>query len=183
MATATKVSEVPATGSARISLDEYLRTTYRPDVEYLNGELREKAGVGFAHGETQGFLFQWFSQHYQEWNIRCALEARVQVSPTQVRLPDVVVIAAPERTQGALENPPLIAIEVLSPADTYLELKARAADLAAMGVPNIWLIDEQARTAEVWAAESWHLQKTTRLEAVNSPVYLDLSWLWQQLDQ
>jgi Uma2 family endonuclease len=183
MATATKVSEIPASGSTKISLDEYLRTTYRPDVEYLDGELREKAVVGFAHGETQGFLFQWFSQRYQEWNIRCAVETRTQVSAKQVRLPDVVVIAAPDRTKGALDKPPLIAIEVLSPTDTYLELKARAADLEAMGVPNIWLIDEQARTAEVWANGSWHLQTMTRVEAVNSPIYLDLAWLRQQLDQ
>ena len=186
MATATKGPAVSA-NPVKVSLEEYLRTSYHPDVEYLDGKLGEKPVVGFAHGETQGFLFQWFSQHYAEWNIRCAVETRTQVSASQVRLPDVVVVAAQDRpkdeSRGALDKPPLIAIEVLSPTDAYLDLKLRAADLAAMGVPNVWLIDEQARTAEVWADRSWHPVTTTRLEAVNSPIYLDLAWLWQQLDQ
>ncbi len=172
MATATK-----------ISLQEYLSTTYRPDVEYIDGELKEKAVVGFAHGEVQGFIFSWFSRRYQEWNIRCAVETRIWVSAEHVRLPDVVVIAAEDRRRGALDRPPLIAIEVLSPSDTYQDLKLRAADLEAMGVRNVWLIDEDARTAEVWREGSWHRHAAARLEAVNSPIYLDLAWLWQQLDE
>ena len=179
MATAVKA---PAQ-AANVSIEEYLRTSYRPDVEYIEGELREKPAVGFAHGEIQGFLFNWFSQRYQEWNIRCAVDTRTQVSPERVRLPDVVVIAAKDRRKGALDRPPLIAIEVLSPTDTYQDLKARAANLQAMGVRNIWLIDEEARTVEVWESNAWHLKQTTRLEAVDLPIYLDLDWRWQQLDQ
>ena len=186
MATATKGPAVSA-NPVKVSLEEYLRTSYHPDVEYLDGKLGEKPVVGYAHGRVQVLLGGWFWQHEKEWAISSAVETRTQVSASQVRLPDVVVVAAQDRpkdeSRGALDKPPLIAIEVLSPTDAYLDLKLRAADLAAMGVPNTWLIDEQARTAEVWADGSWHLEKTTRLEALNSPIYLDLAWLWQQLDQ
>ncbi len=169
--------------AAKVSLEEYLNTSYHPDVEYLDGELKEKPVVGFAHGEVQGFIFSWFSRHYGEWNIRCAVETRTRVSQEHVRLPDVVVIAAGDRRKGALDRPPLIAIEVLSPTDTYQDLKLRAADLEAMGVRNVWLIDEEARTVEVWSEGAWHLARTNKLQALDSRVYLDLDWLWQQLDQ
>ncbi len=169
--------------AAKVSLQDYFNTSYRPDVEYIDGELKEKPVVGFAHGEVQGFLFSWFSRHYQEWNIRCAVETRTWVSAEHVRLPDVVVIAAEDRRKGALDRPPLIAIEVLSPTDTYQDLKLRAADFEAMGVRNIWLIDEDARTVEIWREKEWHLTKSSNLQALDSPIYLDLDWLWQQLDQ
>ncbi len=52
-----------------------------------------------------------------------------------------------------------------------------------MGVRNVWLIDEDARTVETWNNGAWELAKTTRLQAVDSPVYLDMNWIWQQLDQ
>ena len=171
MATATKVS-----------VQQYLNTSYRPDVEYIDGELKEKPAVGFAHGEAQGLIFAWFLERYQEWNIRCAVETRTRVSAEHVRLPDVVVIAAGDRRKGALERPPLIAIEVLSARDTYQDLKLRAADLEVMGVRNVWLVDGDARTAEVWREGTWQLRREAKLYAVDSPVYLDLDWLWKRLD-
>ncbi len=169
--------------AAKISIEEYLSTDYRPDVEYIDGYLKEKPVVMFAHGETQGIIFAWFFERYQEWNIRCAVDTRTRVSADHVRLPDVVVVAAADRRKGELDRPPIIAIEVLSPTDTYRDLKERAADLEAMGVRNIWLIDEDARTVEIWRNGAWHLTQTDRIEGVDSPIYLDIAWVWKQLDQ
>ncbi len=168
--------------AVKVSLEEYLNTSYHPDVEYLDGELKEKSVVDFPHGEAQGFIFRWFSEHYEEWNIRCAVETRTQVSAKHVRLPDIVVIQPGDRRRGALLKPPIIAIEVLSPSDTYNDLKLRAADLEQMGVPNIWLIDENARTCEVWRNGSWQMEKTNQAQAIDSPIYLDLDWLWTKLN-
>ncbi len=169
--------------AGRVSIEEYLRTSYRPDVEYIDGELKQKPVVGFAHEETQGFIFKWFSDHYQEWNIRCAVETRTRVSPERVRLPDVVVVAAQDRRKTELNRPPIIALEVLFPSDSYQDLKRRAADLENMGVRNVWLIDEDVRTVEIWKNGAWELAKTTKLRAVESPMYLDMDWVWRQLDQ
>lgn len=167
----------------KISLEEYLNTSYHPDVEYIDGELKEKPVVRFAHGKVQIRLGVWFWQHRKEWHVEAAVEVRTQVKPDHVRLPDVVVVSASKQEKGALTEPPLIAIEVLSPADTYYDLKSRAADLEQMGVKNIWLIDEQARTAEVWHQGTWQIERSTRLQAVDSAVFLDLDWLWQQMDE
>ena len=42
--------------AAMVSLEEYLRTSYRSDVEYIDGELREKRTGEFIHGEAEGIL-------------------------------------------------------------------------------------------------------------------------------
>lgn len=165
-----------------VSMEEYLATSYHPDVEYIDGQLKEKPVTGFPHGVVQVLLGQWFRAHRKEWEILVAVETRTKVNPSRVRLPDVVVVRKGEGSRGALVKAPLIAIEVLSPGDSYADLKARAADLRAMGVENVWLLDEERRTAEVWNGKQWELAEGNRLEAVNAPVYLDLGWLWAEVD-
>lgn len=169
--------------TVRVPLEEYLTTTYQPDVEYLDGELKEKPVVQFAHSEIQGLLSAWFWQHRKEWRIKSGPEARTRVSAKHVRLPDMVVVSSATKERGALTTPPLIAIEVSSPTDSRKDLTDRATDLEAMGVENVWLINEEARTAEVWREGAWHPVESTRMQAVNSPIHLDLDWLWQQMDE
>ena len=186
MATAVKAPaavEKAQTPAYRVSMEEYLRTSYRPDVEYINGELKGKSLVTPAHGKAQTLLGVWFWQHRHEWGIWAAVEARTQVDPDRVRLPDFVVVVRTNREKAALTQPPLAAIEVLSPTDSYKDLKARATDLASMGVQNVWLIDPEARTGEIWSVGEWQLSKTTQLRAVESPIFLDLEWLWEQMDE
>ena len=165
-----------------VSLEEYLATSYRPDVEYIDGELKEKPVTGFPHGVVQGLLFEWFRGHRKEWNILVSVETRTKVDASRVRLPDVVVVRKGEQSRTALVKAPLIAIEVLSPKDSYKELKDHAADLRAMGTENIWLLDEERRTAEVWTGKQWQLVEGDHLTAVNAPAYLDLNWLWTEVD-
>jgi Uma2 family endonuclease len=165
-----------------ISLEEYLQTSYRPDREYIDGTLKEKPVVPFVHGRVQMLLGVWFWQHQDEWHTQCAVETRTQVSTAKVRLPDIVVVSADSHEQGTLTTPPLVAIEVLSPSDSYADLRACAEDLTAMGVRNVWLIDPEHRTGEVWRDGYWQPAGSERIEAVDSAIFLDLAWVWSELD-
>ena len=166
-----------------ISVEEYLalygNSRY---VEYVDGELKEKPVTGYQHGIVQGSLFNWFRARRKEWDILVSVETHTLVAPTRFRLPDVVVVRKSDKPQGNLTKPPLIAIEVLSPGDSYTDLKERASDLRAMGTQNIWLLDEKCRTAEVWTGTQWQLFEDIRLTTVDSPAYLDLDWLWAEVD-
>ena len=168
--------------AASVTIEEYLATSYHPDVEFIDGLLKEKPMVGLPHGEVQAILAAWFRSHRVEWGIRVAVDTRTQVQESRVRLPDIVVVSKDERSAGTLLSPPLIAIEILSPADKYTDLKNRASDLQAMGTENVWLIDPELRTAEVWTGKAWASIETNVLQAVNSPVFVDLGWLWAELD-
>jgi Uma2 family endonuclease len=155
-----------ATTGTGVSVEEYLRTGYRPDVEYIDGELKEKPVVGFAHGRLQALLSEWFGTHRKQWG--------------KYRLPDVVVVDKAERSVAALERPPLIAIEVLSPTDVFQDLRERARDLRAMGTENIWLIDPGEKSVSIWDGQTWQPFVGERVQAVGSEAYLDLTWLWEE---
>ncbi len=171
-----------ATAATKVSLEEYLQTSYRPDVEYIDGVLKEKPVPEYFHGVLQVILGMWFRQHRAEWDIGTSVETRTEVERGRFRLPDVVVVRKEDEAEGPLVKPPLIAIEVLSPDDSYADLRARADDLRKMGTENIWLLDPKGRTADVWNGKSWEPAIGTRLLAVNAPVYVDLHWLWAELD-
>ena len=170
-----------AIGTA-ITLEEYLRTAYRPDVEYIDGQLKEKPVPEFLHGIVQAILAGWFRDHRKEWRTVVAVETRTKVDENHVRLPDVVVVSKGEGARGALVKAPLVAIEILSPSDSYADLRERAADLRTMGTENVWLLDPTRRTAEVWTGTHWRPAEDNRLAAVNAPVFLDLNWLWAEVD-
>ena len=164
------------------TIQEYLATSYRPDLEYLDGRLCEKSTVEPVHGVILAILSDWFRNHLKEWGIKVAVDTRTQVEKERVRLPDLVVVAREEHATGALQVAPLIAIEILSPSDRYTDLKNHAADLRAMGTENIWLIDPELRTAEIWSGKAWVAAESSILSAINSRIHFDLSWLWAELD-
>ncbi len=167
----------------RMSVEEYLSTSFRPDMELVGGELKEKPVVAPVHGTTQSLLSLWFGLHDEEWQIHCMVETRTQVTGDNVRLPDVAITIDGPLPKKVLLDPPLIAIEVLSASDTFVELEERAAEYASMGTRNIWLIDPETSRAWVFAQGSWQKSAEPRLSVEDSPVYLDLEWLWRKLER
>ena len=167
----------------RMSVEEYLSTSFRPDRELVGGELKEKPVVAPVHGRTQILIGAWFERHEEEWKIQGMVEVRTQVTGDNVRLPDVAITVDGPLPRKVLLDPPLIAIEVLSATDTFIELEARAIDYASMGTRNIWLIDPETNAAWVFVQGSWQKWIDSRLSVENSPVYLDLAWLWRKLER
>ena len=162
-----------------ISIDEYLHnTTYRPDVEYIDGELRERPVVFSIHGKLQSLLSHWFLQHEEAWGIDVAVEVRTRVSPTRVRLPDVVIDRA-GRWPETLVSPPLIVIEILSPNDSYTETQRLAQDYRTMGIQNIWLLDPATRTARTCENKAW--VEVSRFEVTGTEIYIDVDKLFAKL--
>ena len=75
--------------AAQIPVSEYLDTTYRPDREYIDGELRERNAGKWDHARIQALLAAWFVNHESEWDIVSSTEQRTQVSPSRIRIPDL----------------------------------------------------------------------------------------------
>lgn len=166
--------------TALTSIDEYLKTDYEPDFEFVDGELKERSVVFSTHGLLQLKIGSWFEQHEEEWGVRAGVEVRTRVAPTRVRLPDVVVDHA-RYWPDVLVTPPMVAIEILSPSDTYGHVQEVVQDYRKMGIANIWVLDPDARTAH--AAQSTPWVSATRLCIENSPIYLDVSALFSWIDR
>jgi Uma2 family endonuclease len=154
-----------------ISLSEYLDTSYRPDREYVNGEVRERNVGKWEHARVQALLAAWFIHRESKWGIVTSTEQRVQVSANSVRVPDLVVVSAGPQPD-VLIDPPLLVIEILSPDDTYSDTQERAQDYRAMGVQTVWIIDPKTRTGRMCSGPDW--VEASRLEVKGSPLYVNL---------
>ena len=137
-----------------ISLAEYLDTNYRHDCEYIEGELRERNAGKWEHARVQWQLANWFGSRERQWNVTGSTEQRVRVSPTRVRVPDLVVLR-PGPHPDILVDPPLLMIEILSPDDTYTDTQSREKDYRNMGVSTLWIIDPRTRTGRMSIGADW----------------------------
>ena len=90
----------------------------------------------------------WFVNHESNWNVIGSTEQRVQVSPTRVRVPDLVVLR-PGPQPDILTEPPLLVIEILSPDDSYSDLQERCQDYRQMGVQTVWIVDPKTRSGRM----------------------------------
>jgi Uma2 family endonuclease len=167
--------------TTQVALSDYLQTTYRPDVEYVDGELRERNVGKTDHARVQALLAAWFVAHEGDWSILVTTEQRMRVSADRVRIPDVTLVRPGALSEDVLSAPPLCVIEILSPDDSYSGTWEKAQDYRKMGIENIWLIDPTTRSGQASTAEGW--RETQEFTISGTPVQLSLEYLFSRLDQ
>jgi Uma2 family endonuclease len=163
---------------SQIPLSEYLAANYRPDREYVDGEVRERNVGKWEHARVQWLLAVWFGMHEKEWGITGSTEQRVRVSDNRVRVPDLVVLTAGAQPD-VLTDPPLLVIEILSPDDSYSDTQERAQDYREMGVGTVWIVDPKTRTGRMCSGPQW--VESSRLEVKGTPLYVNLPDVFSQL--
>lgn len=130
-----------------IPVSEYLKTTYRPDCDYVDGEVEERNLGERQHGLLQGILFSIFRANRRSWRMLPLLEQRVQVSATRFRIPDLCLVSPADGSEPIVRKAPLLCVEIVSSEDTLPRLQVRIKDYVAMGVAYIWVIDPLRRKA------------------------------------
>src|ERR1017187_1685355 len=176
---ALKSCYIPTMATAlHIPLNEYLGISYRPDREYVDGEIRERNVGKWEHARLQWLLAAWFFAHEKQWGITGSTEQRVRVSASRVRVPALVVLTAGAQPE-VLTDPPLLVIEILSPDDTYSDTQERAQDYREMGVETVWIIDPKTRTGRMCSGAEW--VEASRLEVKGTPLYVNLSEIFSQM--
>jgi Uma2 family endonuclease len=166
-----------------IPVSEYLKTSYRPDCDYIDGELQERNLGERPHALLQGILFAAFYNNRRAWKTVALPEQRVQVSPTRYRVPDLCILHQSDPADPIVRNAPWICIEILSPEDRVQRLQERIDDYIAMGVGAIWVIDPQTRHA--WVASSTGLQETPNGEFAmeGTPIRISLAEVFGEFDE
>jgi len=143
-----------------VSVDEYLATSYRPDCDFVDGELIERNLGTPDHSNLQRATIVWFENRRRELRLSAYPEMRIRVSPSRYRIPDLCVIPPPMPRGQFLTQPPYICIEVLSPEDSFSKYQTRLDDYLEMGVPNIWVIDPPSR-------RGWSIAREGHFEALD----------------
>lgn len=127
--------------TALVPVEEYLRSSEKPNCEYRDGSLYPKPMPTTFHGLLEFMLVAMLCKV----GLQAAPEVTVRMSPTKYLVPDVIaaaVLQSPYPTE-----PVLLCCEILSPEDRMGTVFAKCDEYHAWGVPFCWVIDPLKRTA------------------------------------
>ncbi len=131
-----------------VSVDEYLRSDYEPDMDYVDGVLEERNVGELDHSVLQAHLAAWIVSHGWRYGIDVFTALRTQITGTRFRVPDLVLVKGKrKRGERILTKPAIAVIEILSPEDRITRMQERIDDLLSIGAPSVFLIDPASRRA------------------------------------
>ena len=166
--------------TTHVPVEVYLRSSYEPDAEYVDGIIEERPMGEFDHAAWQLAIIKWFLQHEKEWGIRVLPELRVRVAHTRYRVPDVTVLDRSRPIEQIITHPPLAVFEVLSPEDRLQRLKKKLEDYKTMGIAEIWVIDPQDST--FYRYENLQLVRNESFALAEKGIIFDMNQLKNLLD-
>jgi Uma2 family endonuclease len=128
-----------------VPLDVYLKSSFEPDAEYVDGVIEERPMGEWSHADWQAAIVEYFRSRRVEWKIRAAAELRVQVARNRFRVPDVTVLDRNLPTEQIVTHAPIAVFEILSPEDSLNRMMTKLADYERMGIKTILVLDPNGR--------------------------------------
>jgi Uma2 family endonuclease len=157
-----------------LSVEEYLNTSYSPDMEYRDGVLVERNVGDEAHSLLQLALGTYLHQHRKQWNIKAYTELRIKVREKWFPIPDLCVYPRPGFKGRYPDFPPLLWIEILSEDDRIADVWKNVNELIANGVAYVWVIDPITLASELRTASGVQMIADKTLRLPNSLIVVPL---------
>jgi Uma2 family endonuclease len=161
--------------AALIPIEEYLATSYSPDMEYRDGVLVERNVGDKAHSALQTLLTIYIGVRRRQWNIFIYTELRVKVREKWFPIPDVCIFSLPDFEGRYPTRPPLLWIEILSHDDRMVNVWAKATELVENGVPYVWIIDPITLTSELRTPDGIQSVPENTLRIPGTPIVIPLA--------
>jgi Uma2 family endonuclease len=175
-----------------VSVEEYLRTDYEPNCEYLDGVLKAKSLPDRIHSALQEILLAFLrTQRGAFPTLKGRPELHNRITPTRFRIPDIAGILG-RPTDGRYPSPdapPVFTIEIASKDEPWSDLRGKMMDHLAMGVGTVILADPYNRTVLVaTASEPLRELPVPRVVSIpvpgyDQPLLMDFDELYRQLDE
>jgi Uma2 family endonuclease len=124
--------------------------------ELIDGEIVRMSPSGAEHGNVAMNLGAILRQFVKASGLGkvFAAETGFKLAPRRVRAPDVAFVRADRLTGGVpkrfFEGPPDLAVEVVSPSDTWQEVEEKVEDWLASGTRSCWVVDPKTRLVVVY---------------------------------
>jgi Uma2 family endonuclease len=126
-------------------------------MELVHGRVVIMPPVGPDHGERATRLILRlgaFTESRRLGVLRTETGYWITESPDSVRAPDVSFVSDARRrteqvVEGFVEQPPDLAIEVISPSQTEPEVLVKVNEYLAAGVARVWTVNPKVRTVTV----------------------------------
>jgi Uma2 family endonuclease len=167
--------------STLVPLYEYLNTTYEPDCEWLDGQLKERPMGTNSHGTVQTFFIKFFGARERDWNVRVICEVKMQVAARRYRVPDVMIVRRDAPFDEIVVQPPVLVIEVLSRDDRAVDIQEKVEDYLGMGVQAIWIVNPLLR--RVFTVQSGGMMPVAELTVPGTPIRILASEVFAELDE
>ncbi|HEY4001136.1 MAG TPA: Uma2 family endonuclease [Candidatus Xenobia bacterium] len=172
-----------------VSFDEFMSwPEQKPYLEYFEGEVKPKAVPNSDHSIVQADLMF----HLKSWDPKVPVVAEqrclLKGAGSAAVLPDVAVFPPGGFTVNPKRQavvPPRLAVEILSPDDTYADVQAKVSLYLEAGVPVVWVIDPAARNVTIHRAgeRTKVVSEEGKLEEPLLPGFsLSLKTLFQNVD-
>jgi Uma2 family endonuclease len=145
-----------------LSVDEFLDGYADDRCELLGGETRPKPLGRLKHVMTRQQLQFMLAPVFGRRRVQTELSVKIG---EDVPVPDLVVLQneKPRLYRDALDEPPVLCVEVVSPSQTPSEMLAKCERYRQFGVPFCWVIDPVACRA--W---EYHLSQTEPYEVTGT---------------
>jgi len=154
--------------ATQVSLDEYLNTSYEPDVEFVDGVLVERNVGTPPHGRLQLIVGAYFRQYRKSHRIGAFTETRLRIAARRHRIPDVMVVETPYQAGKVITDIPVITVEIKSPDDRFDDIVDKCFEYEGLGVRNILVMDPDHRRA-------WQFEQNALRALPGASVQLALS--------
>jgi Uma2 family endonuclease len=165
-----------------VPVEEYLRTTYYPDCDYVDGEVLERNVGEHDHSDLQSELVYYFRLRRKQWRLHAVVEQRVEVAPARFRIPDVCVMKGGGPYPAIFRQPPFICIEILSKKDSLVSMQKRIDDYLKFGVNYVWVFDPSDRRVWTYSLEGSREVKDGVLRTENPSIEVLLAEVFAGLD-
>lgn len=164
-----------------VPVEEYLRTSYSPDCDFVDGRVEERNLGEYEHSKVQGMIARLLGNREAEWGIETVVECRLQVSAQRFRVPDVMVLRGGLKVERIVRDAPLVCIEVLSPEDTWKRMREKVEDYLRMGTEHIWVFDPDAREVHRYDKAGFHRVSEAELAVAGTPIVLSVAEVFAAL--
>lgn len=148
-----------AIASKLITAEEFFHLPSRDGkTELVDGEVIEMAPAGGEHGGIASEVLFQLRLLLRESPLGVALTEtgfKLKSDPDTVRGPDVAFLEASRLPSGRLprefiDGPPTIAVEVVSPSDTYKDVLAKVGEYLDAGSKRVWVANPRPQTVTVY---------------------------------
>ena len=149
------------TSQTKLTLEEFLASPQSDEpYELVDGEAVPKFSPKRFHAKTQRALLRlledWGEERGEigvEWSVTLQRRGKAWVP-----IPDLLFVAQ-ERLPDDLGDepcpvPPDLAIEIISPDQTFGEMVEKAVDYLAAGVIRVWIVDPRAKSITVFVPDA-----------------------------
>jgi Uma2 family endonuclease len=177
--------------SKTVTYEEWLRM---PEVkgakeEVVNGEIRIMPAPSWNHRriiDNLGFLIARQVDRRSVDVTTSLFDLIIRRQPLTAREPDLAVFDTSTIVEqdGRIHSAPQLVVEVRSPSNTRREREEKRRDYAALGVPELWELDPEDRTVEVFYLEDGELRSHGLLtDGILTPkhfpsVHVPISEIW-----